>query len=71
MGGYLVRRDRIPEYMTADALSAVELWRKWKMFGFPFSGGWAEQPAVVVDVLETLEAEAQKQQTEVTHGRKR
>lgn len=72
LGGYLVRRDRIPEYLTPDALSGVELWRRYRLFGMPFAGGWAEQPAVVLDVLETLEAEAAKKPEEVVrHAGKR
>jgi len=31
-----------------------ELLRRFRLFGLPFAGGWADQPAVVVDVLETL-----------------
>jgi len=58
--GHEVWRAKIPEYCTAEAAGAIGLWQNWKMFGMPFAGGWAEQPAVVMDVLEVLEAEWRK-----------
>lgn len=58
--GYEIERARIPEYITDDQLQYIDWWFKWKKFGFPFSGGWAEQPAIYMDVIETLEAEIDK-----------
>lgn len=62
--GYEVERARIPEYLNGDHLQYVEWWLKWKKFGFPYSGGWAEQPAIYMDVLEVLEAETDKLRAE-------
>jgi hypothetical protein len=38
-------------------LSAMRVWSQWKRFGWPYAGGWAEQPARVFDVIEALETE--------------
>ena len=40
----------------ANFWSGLELWSKWRLFdGMPFSGGWAEQPAHIVDMINTVE----------------
>lgn len=58
--GYAVERARIPEYLKGDYSQHIEWWLKWKKFGFPYAGGWAEQPAIYMDVIETLEGEVDK-----------
>jgi hypothetical protein len=35
----------------------MRVWSRWKRFGWPYAGGWAEQPARVFDVIEALETE--------------
>ena len=39
-------------------IDAVRLWSRWKKFGWPYEGGWAEQPARVFDVIEAVENES-------------
>ena len=58
--GYEICRKDIPMYFTDTAARAVHLWQMYKLFGWPFAGGWAEQPAYIVDIIETLELEARK-----------
>jgi hypothetical protein len=43
----------------------VELWGKYKRFGLPYAGGWAEQPARVFDVIDALD----RTMNEIEHGR--
>jgi hypothetical protein len=45
----------IPRYRTPEFAVAVEVWRLWRRFGWPYAGGWAEQPARVVDYVEVIE----------------
>ena len=33
------------------------MWVRTKRHGLPFSGGWAEQPAVIMDLIDLLDAE--------------
>jgi len=35
----------------------MQVWARWKRFGWPYDGGWAEQPARMFDVVEALEGE--------------
>lgn len=60
--GYEICRKDIPTYFTERAMAAIDLWQTYKLFGFPFSGGWAEQPAVYMDIIKALEIEARKRQ---------
>jgi hypothetical protein len=59
-----VMRSEIDSYLDDWAWSVIDLWHRWKMFVmFPFAGGWADQPAHMVEAIETAEAaykEAQK-----------
>jgi hypothetical protein len=49
-------RRRIPELFDDRFYSALVLFNRFRVFGLPFAGGWAEQPAQVVDVLDALES---------------
>jgi hypothetical protein len=53
-----VERRLVPELFTDFFWSALGVYNRFKMFGFPFSGGWAEQPAHIVDVIEAFESAA-------------
>lgn len=66
--GHEIIRAEIPKYLTQKAYDAIALWQRWKMFGMPFAGGWAEQPAVYFDVIEAFEMEWQKRQQEGRGG---
>lgn len=49
-------RRRIPELFDDRFYSALMLHNKFRTFGLPFAGGWADQPAQVIDVLDALES---------------
>lgn len=55
-----IERARIPEYFNKDNDAKLGFYSRYKMFGFPFSGGWAEQPAYLLDIVERLESESRK-----------
>ena len=57
IGGVLIKRVDIPNYLTNENLELIEWWNKWKLYGLPYSGGWAEQPAIYIDVIEAIEEE--------------
>ncbi len=54
--GKLVNKAKIPEYFTEYYHSAVMIYNRYKRFGFPWSGGWAEQPEYIVQLIEIFEA---------------
>lgn len=55
-----MRRDEIPSYFTGENVSRIEFYYRYKTFGWPYAGGWAEQPAHLVDIVELLEGEMGK-----------
>jgi hypothetical protein len=58
--GNVVRRDEIPSYFTEENVKRIEFYYRYKAFGWPYAGGWAEQPAGLVDIVELLEGEMGK-----------
>jgi len=55
---YEIRRGDIPSYFTEEIFRQIAMWKSWKRLGNNvFSGGWAEWPAVFLDVIEALEDE--------------
>jgi hypothetical protein len=62
--GYEICRRDIPKYLTPRLRSRVHIWENYRRFGLPFAGGWAEQPAVVMDVIELLEDELAKRKAQ-------
>lgn len=54
-----IERRRIPEVFNETYWSALIVYNRFKIMGFPFTGGWAEQPAQIVDVIEAFESAAQ------------
>ena len=60
-------RADIKGYFTEEYLSALILHNRYKRFGLPFSGGWAEQPEYLMEVIEVFEivyAQYQAKQTQ-------
>jgi hypothetical protein len=58
--GYEVRREDIPSYFCRDNAERIAFYYRYKTFGWPYAGGWAEQPAGLVDIVELLEGEIGK-----------
>lgn len=55
--GLYLQRNQVRSYYTEDFVFCLRAWRwaKHKML-LPYSGGWAEQPADLVDIIETYDA---------------
>ena len=68
LGKEKVIRERIPEYLSNESRAKVRFYFQWKAFGWPFSGGWAEQPAYLVDVVSFLDGEYSKWVSEHRNG---
>ena len=60
--GLEIERERIPEYMSGKYNPYLELYYNYKHFGFPYTGGYGEQPAHVFDIIKTLIIEDYKWQ---------
>lgn len=54
--GMKVVKADIPSYFNEYYYSAVMIYNRFKRFGFPWSGGWAEQPEYIVSLCEIFEA---------------
>ena len=50
-----VERHTILEHFNEYYYSVVQLYNRYKRFGLPFSGGWAEQPEHIVQALDAVE----------------
>lgn len=57
---YMVKRDEIPSYFEEENIRRIEFYYRYKAFGWPYAGGWAEQPAGLVDIIELCESEMGK-----------
>jgi hypothetical protein len=49
----ILRRD-IPGYFTEDYYNALKMYNRFKRFGLPFGGGWAEQPEWYIELVEAF-----------------
>lgn len=56
-GDHLIKRDEIPNYFTTTIKHSLWLWEQYKRYGWPFGGGWIEQPWFVYEIINTCEME--------------
>jgi hypothetical protein len=61
-------RDCIPEYLNIESKIEVQFFWQYKSLGWPYTGGWAEQPAQLVDVVFLLESENGKRIKALQNG---
>lgn len=57
---YVILRKEIPTYLTEAAFKQIDMWEQYKTMGLPFSVGYAEHPAVYMDIITTLNVESAK-----------
>jgi len=57
LGGQKIRRGDVATMFDEYARTALDIWAYYHRFGLPYSGGWAEQPAVLMDVISAIEEE--------------
>ena len=43
--------------VTMEVLRAIGMWGRWKRYGWPYAGGWDEQPAAMFDIVDAVEGE--------------
>ncbi len=55
-GGEVVRISDIPAlFDDPDALFALDFYYHWRMMGMAYGGGWAQQPARLVEIVRILD----------------
>jgi hypothetical protein len=73
--GMTVGRDKILSYFNDYYYSCLAIYNRFKRFGLPFGGGWAEQPEYVVEIIETIDecveswSSHKRKQTEAKYGK--
>ena len=50
-----IRKSNIKDYYNEYYFSALAIYNRYKRFGFPWSGGWAEQPDYIVSIIEMFD----------------
>jgi len=53
--GGRVERTQIKSYFNDFYHSGMQVYNRYKRFGLPYSGGWAEQPEYLLDIIECFE----------------
>lgn len=55
--GLDVKLDDIGEILSDEgiALDAISFYRRYRTMGWPYRGGWAEQPARLEEIVELLD----------------
>ena len=51
-----VQRNRMNDIIT-EHLSEWREWSRYRQYGFRYSGGWADQPATYIDIIDIYEDE--------------
>ena len=55
-----VARMDINDYYTEYYFSALAIYNRYKRFGFPWVGGWQEQPEYIVNIIEMFDVTLEK-----------
>ena len=66
---WVVDRGTMHEIFTPWIKKMLWIFQQYKLFGWPFAGGWAEQPAWIVDIITTLEQEYRMRQEKKPSGK--
>jgi len=53
----IVKRNTFPDYWSDDFYKCVQFYKHYKKHGFPFSCGWAEAPAFIIDIIDLFDDE--------------
>ena len=79
--GVKIKWTEIKGFLGEYYYSAVAIYNRFKRYGFPYSGGWAEQPEYIVQVLDVFEStidgynrheqEVRERKTNVNSGKTR
>jgi hypothetical protein len=63
-GDHLVKRDEITGIFTENIKRCLWMWEQYRKYGWPFAGGWIEQPWYVYDIISTCNIEYGKRKKE-------
>ena len=51
-----IKASEIPAILKNEAgLEAIQFFLRFKRYGLPFSGGWAEQPERLIEIIDILD----------------
>ena len=53
----VIKRGDIPGILTPAIRSVLAQYWKCNLYGLPYSGGWAEQPCIAMDIIWALDNE--------------
>ena len=56
----------LPKLFTPEYFQALKFWKNYKKFGLPYSGGWAEQPYTIINLLKDFDEAYDEWQTQQT-----
>ena len=52
--GVTFKRAEIPGLFTEEYYSVLRIYNRYKRFGLPFDGGWAQQPEYILHIIESF-----------------
>ena len=55
LAGYMVKANDVPALFSPMFWECVGLWKRYKLLGMPYDGGWAQNPAHLVRIIEIME----------------
>ena len=66
--GKVVERYKIPEYFNDYYYSCLQLYNRYMSYGLPWSGGWAENPAYILDIIDAFKGAEVKCEKKIDKG---
>lgn len=64
----VIKRKDIPFIINENMKNILNNYHKTKIYGLPYSGGWAQQPCISMDIIWTLDNEKALIQSRKTNG---
>ena len=55
IGGVKYKKKEVAGLFDDDFILSYNQYLRFKRYGLPFSGGWAEQPGIILDTLDIWE----------------
>lgn len=53
----VIRRGDVPSILTDEIKGVLRAYHLSKKYGLPYAGGWADQPAIAMDIIWALDCE--------------
>lgn len=64
----IITRGDIPKYLSTENKSVLQQYAMTAKYGLPFGSGWANQPAIVMDIIWALDNEDALIRSRSKHG---